>query len=170
MNTGSVAGTTQAGRGTYLLLAQLSDACDLRIGSLGSLAFPAGWYGYAGSALGPGGLAARLARHRRADKRLHWHIDYLLPPAVLRASWQIDSSIRLECAWASALARLTGAEPIVPRFGASDCRCRAHLCYWKRRPLDSMLRTALEQASRDAGVADAGALLTFTRYDSSIVR
>ena len=89
--------------GTYLLLARLDSAHELVIGRLGSFALPAGWYAYAGSALGPGGLAARLARHRHADKRLHWHIDYLLASAVLKASWQITSSIRLECAWARAL-------------------------------------------------------------------
>jgi Uri superfamily endonuclease len=143
--------TAQPARGTYLLLARLDEPVELSVGQLGTFAFPAGWYAYAGSALGPGGLPARLARHARLVKRLHWHIDYLLHKAILKASWQIASPDRLECAWASATSQLPGARIAVPRFGASDCRCRGHLVYLAHHPADSTILHALCQASSDAG-------------------
>jgi len=41
-------------------------------------AIPRGVYLYVGSARGFGGLKARVARHLRAVKKVHWHVDYLL--------------------------------------------------------------------------------------------
>jgi len=45
----------------------------------GQIPFPAGWYVYTGSARN--GLAQRVGRHLRHNKRKHWHIDYLLAVA-----------------------------------------------------------------------------------------
>lgn len=57
-------------RGSYLVLLELAEPAEIETGSLGRIAFPAGWYVYAGSARK--GLSARLARHkRRTGKRLH---------------------------------------------------------------------------------------------------
>ena len=129
--------------GTYLLLARLSHAVTIRVGKLGTFDFGGGWYAYAGSALGPGGLQARLARHARAEKRLHWHVDYLLQHAVLQATWQAACPQRLECKWAAAMLDLPGAQAPVPGFGASDCRCATHLVYLPRRPGDRQIAAAL---------------------------
>jgi Uri superfamily endonuclease len=134
---------TRTVRGTYLLLAQLNHAVAIRVGKLGTFDFAIGWYAYAGSALGPGGLRARLARHARADKRLHWHVDYLLQHAVLQAAWQAACPQRLECDWAAAMLDLPGAQAPVPGFGASDCRCTTHLIYLPRRPGDRQIAAAL---------------------------
>lgn len=134
-------------KGTYLLLIQLSQPIELVVGRLGPLIFGAGWYAYAGSALGPGGLRARLARHARREKRIHWHIDYLLECAQLVQSWQIACPARLECEWAAALVRLTQAQITVHRFGASDCRCPGHLVYWPKRPKKSEVEATLRTAS-----------------------
>jgi len=57
----------------------------LRIGKLGIHNLPHGYYVYVGSALG--GLASRLRRHLRSEKRLHWHIDYLLRQAAVAQIW-----------------------------------------------------------------------------------
>ena len=94
-------------------------------GALGRLSLRSGYYVYAGSAMG--GLRARLARHQRSEKRLRWHIDYLLhdPGARLLESLPFPGRRRLECALARELAAL--AEEEIPRFGSSDCRCRSHL-------------------------------------------
>jgi Uri superfamily endonuclease len=138
MNAGA-----QAGKGTYLLLARLDDEAVLQVGKLGSYRFPRGWYAYAGSALGPGGLEARLARHRRAEKRLHWHIDYLLQRATLESTWQVAHPQRLECAWAAAVQGLPGAQAPVRGFGASDCRCTTHLAFFACRPTDPQITAAL---------------------------
>ena len=121
--------------GTYALLLHLDALRVVRVGALGELNFPSGWYLYLGSALGPGGLAARLARHKRhADKRLHWHIDYVRAVMRLVEVWTEPGETRQECAWAAAAAELPQANIITPRLGASDCRCPSHLYHCARRP------------------------------------
>jgi Uri superfamily endonuclease len=118
-----------------VLLLRLDAPRVVRVGALGELDFPFGWYLYLGSALGPGGLAARLARHKqRADKRLHWHIDYVRAAMTLVEVWSEPGDARQECEWAAAAAELPGANVIAPRFGASDCRCPSHLYHYARRP------------------------------------
>jgi Uri superfamily endonuclease len=139
-------------QGTYLLLAHLECAVEIPIGKLGTFSFDTGWYTYAGSALGPGGLPARLARHARADKRLHWHIDFLLQHAALDTIWQAAHPQKLECAWAMAMLDLLGAQTPVRRFGASDCRCSSHLIYFARRPNNRQITSAL--ASHSPAQAD----------------
>ncbi len=134
------------------------------MGQLGTLAFPQGWYTYAGSALGPGGLRARLNRHRRVAKRAHWHIDYLLACADLVASWEVECDRRLECAWQAAISRLPGARLRAAGFGASDCACPAHLTYFPSRPADIIVLSALSAASL------AGASVHKTTYGASTGR
>jgi Uri superfamily endonuclease len=134
-------------KGTYLLLARLDQSVQMAVGKLGTFRFDAGWYAYAGSALGPGGLPARLARHARADKRMHWHIDYLLQHAVLETTWQTPQPERLECAWATAMLGLPGAHTPAPGFGASDCRCTTHLVFFARRTHPQQIHAALADRS-----------------------
>jgi len=102
------------------------------VGRLGRYLFPAGYYVYAGSALG--GLAARIARHRRDEKRLHWHVDYLRARAEVVAAYASPGRQRRECALAQALAALPGARLPAARFGASDCRCLSHLVWLPSPP------------------------------------
>lgn len=115
--------------GTYALYLKMEQETEISVGRLGVFCFPAGHYVYVGSALGSGGLRARLARHQRSDKKLYWHIDYFLNHASI-VDVQVDfSGKRLECHWAQILLSMPGAQIIAPRFGASDCRCSAHLIY-----------------------------------------
>ena len=135
--------------GTYVLALRLEAPRDISIGRLGTFRFPAGWYLYVGSAFGPGGLDARLGRHWRrfaSGKRAHWHLDYLREQALWGGAWGCDSPQRLECAWAAVLHRLPGAEVVVPRFGASDCRCRAHLVRVPALPNETWFSSALGAA------------------------
>jgi len=125
--------TRPAEPGTYVLLLRLTSAQWLQIGALGAFKFPSGWYVYVGSAFGPGGLAARVARHARIAKRLHWHIDYLLPPAALYGVWAAIGW-RQECELARQIASSTGVRVCAVRFGASDCDCCSHLFYYVHRP------------------------------------
>lgn len=120
--------------GGYVLVLALRRPATIRIGRLGAFCFPAGTYLYTGSALGPGGLAARLAHHRRLNPSPHWHIDYLHSQAQLCEIWSAASAERLECTWASLLLSLPGARVVAPRFGASDCRCPTHLIYFADEP------------------------------------
>ncbi len=121
-------------KGVYALVLRLEGREEITIGRLGKFAFPAGYYLYVGSALGSGGLEARLARHRRRHKKLHWHIDYLLEYAQVVEVWSVASPDRRECLWALAAQLLPGSEMPVPGFGSSDCRCPSHLIYVTRKP------------------------------------
>jgi Uri superfamily endonuclease len=137
-------------QGTYALLLRLDAPQTVVVGALGALAFPQGWYLYLGSARGPGGLEARLARHRRQEgKRLHWHVDYLRAVAALAQVWTHPGHARQECAWAAAAATLPGARVVAPRFGSSDCRCPTHLFHYDQPPqadeLGALLQLALSQ-------------------------
>ncbi len=106
----------------------------VRVGQLGEFACERGWYAYVGSALGPGGLAARVARHLRASKRRRWHVDYLQPAMRPRAVWFRSGHRRLECPWARALGAHPWARSPLSNFGASDCGCPTHLFAFSRRP------------------------------------
>jgi len=114
--------------GVYHLLLHLGEPVSIRVGRLGRFSFPAGWYIYTGSAMG--GLEARIARHRRRRKRLHWHIDYLLARARLVDVVAIPTGESIECVRNRQVLALSEASVVVPRFGASDCRCRSHLVYF----------------------------------------
>ena len=111
--------------GAYLLWLPLERPLELAAPKPGARLEP-GVYLYFGSANGPGGLAARVARHLRADKRPRWHVDQLTVAAGSKAralAWPGGG----ECAWRAAV-QAAGAQVPVPRFGASDCRrCPAHL-------------------------------------------
>ena len=125
--------TAQAGTGTYILLLRLSEPSRIQVGKHGTHDFPTGYYTYTGSAMGPGGLRARVARHLRKDKRRHWHIDYLIEKTTIIGVRVEESSQRLECVWNANLQAQKGAV-IMPGFGSSDCSCVTHLLYFKDVP------------------------------------
>jgi Uri superfamily endonuclease len=132
--------------GTYVLALWLDAPQRISVGRLGEIEFPAGWYLYVGSALGPGGLQARLARHHQRlgmGKRLHWHVDYVREWAAWHGAWTRTSQQRLECDWLATLRGLPGAEIVAPGFGASDCRCPAHLLHVAALPDDSWFAATL---------------------------
>lgn len=118
-----------AAPGTYLLVLQADAPSTVAVGRLGTFTLDAGFYAYLGSAQGPGGLAARLARHVRPDKCLHWHIDHLTAALPIVHVAVCEDSRRLECVWVQRLAALPGVQIPIAGFGSSDCRagCPAHL-------------------------------------------
>lgn len=120
--------------GLYALVCLLPRPARVSVGRLGEVSFPAGWYVYVGSARGPGGLAARVGRHLRAEKRAHWHVDHLLARAQVREAWGCPGATSSECAWARALAHLPRARRWPQGFGASDCRCLGHLVAFPEPP------------------------------------
>lgn len=113
--------------GTYCLWLHLAEPLSLRVGQLGERALPPGLCAYVGSALGPGGLRARVGRHLRAEKPVRWHIDWLTAHALVCAVWLRTGRERLECGWAATLLALPNAAVAWPGFGASDCTCASHL-------------------------------------------
>lgn len=109
---------------TYQLRISVGGNLKLRVGRLGLCRFPAGRYVYTGSARR--NLEARVARHLAPEKRLHWHIDYLLSsPGV-----QVQGVRRFREVECAVNRRTRGSVPL-SGFGASDCRagCGAHLKY-----------------------------------------
>jgi Uri superfamily endonuclease len=128
-------------KGVYLLLLHLSESRIVDVGSLVRCEFPAGWYVYAGSAHGPGGLDARLRRHHSLDKRLRWHVDYLRAECESVEAWTAPLLADCECEWARRLMASPGADIPVRGFGASDCRCVSHLVHFQRKPSHEFLRS-----------------------------
>ena len=96
-------------RGSYALVLRLDQPTRLDVGRLGTHSLEPGTYVYCGSALG--GLRGRIARHLRAEKRLHWHVDYLLRVARIRIAdvWVCEAPERLECRLAAHLSSLPHA-------------------------------------------------------------
>ena len=67
---------------SYQLEIMLERPLRLRVGRLGPIELDAGRYVYTGSA--KRALESRIARHLRGDKKVHWHIDYLLSAPGVR--------------------------------------------------------------------------------------
>ncbi len=118
--------------GSYLLVMELAEPREIQVGKLGVFAFPAGWYVYAGSALG--GIEQRVNRHLRHSSVRRWHLDYLRAYAPIREVLRFPGTERRECELATTLMRLPGAMVPAPHFGASDCRCPSHLVHFAARP------------------------------------
>ncbi len=111
-------------KGSYCLIICVSRDVTLQIGKLGSFDFDKGFYVYVGSALNS--LVGRLKRHLSDDKKLFWHVDYLLADSnveLVEIVFAVDDG-KWECALASEVG-LVGVE--VKGFGCSDCKCASHL-------------------------------------------
>jgi len=130
-------------KGSYLLLLKLLEPIEIRVGKLGRIGFERGWYAYAGSAFGPGGLAARLKHHLRPVQKRHWHIDYLRDEAIVMAIWMAQGPPSREHDWAWILAKRPWSGKWVRGFGCSDCKCPSHLVYFDHRPNTDLIRKKL---------------------------
>lgn len=145
--------------GVYALILFRPRERRIAVGALGVRRFPAGWYVYVGSACGPGGLRGRVGHHLRGGRMPRWHIDFLRRGACLRELWCLPGApAEAEHRWAALLAECPGASVPVPRFGASDCRCRAHLFAFRERPHPLALAGRLQGPGRPGG----GPLLVFS--------
>ena len=98
---------------------------------MGEVSFKEGDYIYIGSAKGC--LEARLRRHLKKDKKIYWHIDYLLKDERTQISqiWTIDK--KMECRTAEVFYQDPTTEIIKKGFGSSDCKCVSHLFYIKNK-------------------------------------
>ena len=142
--------------GSYVLVLRADSCAELEVGALGELRLEPGFYLYVGSALGPGGLGARLRHHAGSRARPHWHIDYLRARAAIHEIWWSIGPQRLEHEWARALARSRRLRVPLPGFGSSDCNCPAHLFFSAAEPS----RAALRRTS--------GAVLEFCTYAGGV--
>ncbi|MDI6807052.1 MAG: GIY-YIG nuclease family protein [Candidatus Aenigmarchaeota archaeon] len=130
--------------GVYCLIIRLDKEQKIKIGSLGEVKFPKGFYVYTGSALK--GLRARINRHRKKQKKLFWHIDYFLASkhAKVSKAIAIRTNKRLECKLNKAVSNLPNAKVLVKGFGCSDCSCKSHLVYFGNKSLAGLLKSKLK--------------------------
>lgn len=117
------------GKGAYALVISLGAPAEfLHKGRVHSL--PSGCYIYAGSARGPGGIAARLRRHFRPEKKPHWHVDRLTLVADEVRAFALEGAS--ECGIVARLSGLPGFRHPLSGFGSSDCpACRSHLLQYR---------------------------------------
>ena len=150
--------------GVYVLWIDVRAQCGVCFGRFAGgrpVTLAAGPYLYVGSAMGTRGastLARRLLRHAtRGDgaahpvrpalqagvgqlppgqKRLRWHVDYLLdhPAADLTGILALRTNVPREAELADMLAQQAWIEPVAPGLGASDHRGSSHLLRVTGRP------------------------------------
>ena len=109
-------------KGSYLLVLKLRNDASIQVGKHGVADLRKGYYVYVGSALN--GLEQRIQRHLRKHKKIHWHIDYLLPFTEVVDIFYTESVRRDECRIAQMFDRKISD---ISGFGCSDCTCSSHL-------------------------------------------
>ncbi len=130
-------------KGIYALEICLSRDVFLSVGALGKIAFSRGVYVYIGS--GQRNLEQRVRRHFGEEKKVFWHLDYLLSDRnakITRAKIRQAGKVR-ECMVARELGRQ--GTPVAG-FGCSDCRCASHL-FWFPEDFDLMELKVLAPAN-----------------------
>jgi len=147
-------------QGSYVLVLFLARPARLIVGRKGEIFFPPGYYLYVGSALS--GLRQRIGRHLRKQKKLRWHIDYLLQEAEAVEVWYQLGVERWECRWAEVAATLPQAHPVTG-FGAADCSCPSHLTHFPDAPSFELFRGRLGEEGKTIERAAAG---TFSRVST----
>ncbi|HHT9124733.1 MAG TPA: GIY-YIG nuclease family protein [Candidatus Brocadiia bacterium] len=120
-----------ARKGVYNLLIKLEKDRRLKVGMLGTFQFPKGYYVYTGSA--QNNMEKRIARHLSHNKKMHWHINYLLRVAKVLKVVEYAGLKTDECRISRAIGKHSDAKIIVKRFGSSDCKCRTHLYFFSRK-------------------------------------
>jgi len=95
--------------GAYVLAINLPELVVVSICRKPSVSLAPGCYLYCGSAKGPGGLRARLARHMRHGKAIRWHVDNLTEAGTVLGAWTFSGgdvvrhgshhSIRVSSSW-----------------------------------------------------------------------
>lgn len=118
--------------GSYQILLKIKREIELEIGHLGSYKFQKGFYFYTGSARK--NLKQRIERHIRKEKKLHWHIDYLLNSNDVKIIdiFLFYSTSREECDRNKEVLELQGSSLPCKNFGSSDCsKCFSHLVRFK---------------------------------------
>jgi Uri superfamily endonuclease len=116
--------------GAYQIYIEIKADSKIKIGALGIVDFKKGRYVYTGSAMR--NLGQRVERHRRSEKKLRWHIDYLLDnknTEIIRIDI-FPSEERQECLLNQSILKTHPGAQVVPGFGSSDCReCTGHLVF-----------------------------------------
>ncbi len=110
--------------GIYALFIENPKDMDLKVGSLGLVHFPWGYYVYIGSA--QKNLRKRIERHYSKEKKMKWHIDYFLQHAYLVGHFYLELPKSCEEQVAIEMAK---REKFIKNFGSSDSKAKSHLFY-----------------------------------------
>jgi len=124
---------TELNSGSYQIFLKIRKKVQIEIGALGFINFKRGYYIYTGSAMR--NLIQRTERHKKKNKKLHWHIDYLLENEFVEILeiMTFPSESREECERNHQLLNMQNVEIIAKGFGSSDCsKCPTHLVYFAR--------------------------------------
>ena len=115
-----------AAKGAYALGLLLQEPIDLEINWTCSGRLLPGWHIYLGSARGSGGIAARLKRHFRKNKKFHWHVDTLTAQATAMTALAVPGGN--ECNLADQLIASKRFKVALKGFGNTDCKhCSSHM-------------------------------------------
>jgi len=127
-------------KGIYCLIINIKKDINPKIGALGNILFIKGKYVYVGSA--QNSIEKRVSRHFSKNKKIKWHIDYLLanPNVNLINAVYKKAGKEEECKIACLLNKL---ENPIKGFGCSDCRCYSHL--FKLKSLSNLNKLNLKE-------------------------
>jgi len=128
-------------KGIYCLTIKLVKKHTIQVGCLGNFGFPRGFYVYVGSA--QNNLKYRIERHLRRDKKMHWHIDYLLHYGQVSCVHTYAAEKNAECMLSQKIGNIKNAVIPVSGFGSSDCSCASHLYFFQDNPDSRISRIKL---------------------------
>lgn len=116
-------------KGCYCLIIHVKATTEIKIGKkLGKIKFEKGYYVYVGSAMNS--LESRLNRHLSDEKKMHWHVDYLLKQSEIVEIIYNESTKKIECDLSEYISTKSKG---ITDFGCSDCECESHLYYFKTK-------------------------------------
>ncbi len=121
--------------GTYLLEIFASEEFTVKAKKFVGIKFPSGYYYYSGSA--QKGYNARLKRHLRRTKTIHWHIDHITTISTNKITTIFlfeEAPRERECEVVQTLIREFNLDDTFSGFGNGDCKtCGTHLLYSKEK-------------------------------------
>jgi len=132
-------------KGSYVLILENKNNFTMKIGKIGNILFKKGYYLYTGSALNS--LEKRIKRHFSRNKKIFWHIDYIVPYKMkIKKVYLIrhNKEIRKEEELASKFLKIS--DSYIKGFGATDSKIISHLFYFKENPLKNynVIKTILD--------------------------
>ena len=138
-------------RGIYALIIRIKEKVVINIGKKKKYNFLPGYYIYIGSALGEysNNIENRLKRHFSNNKKLFWHIDYLLNISKIEAKKALyaKTNQKKECELSSKIMNYSNSD-LFKDFGNSDCEagCKTHLFYFNDYTnLENIVKSAFRE-------------------------
>ena len=121
-------------KGSYFLVIRLDKDKAVRTKAK-EFSLRRGYYVYVGSAMNS--LEKRVTRHFSREKRLHWHIDYLIEEAQLLRAYLVPNEERLEERLSM---EVSGFGEPVHGFGAGDVKVSTNLYRFEEEPDKALVK------------------------------